>query len=235
MAETTSSPSTQDHSITQLQNIRGFDRGDLCTGVHINNISFHLQCLDPNADPTGFFSSYKVLLDRPISVKYALSAMDDDDHSLRTICFAHYIERLFYSDVRTRIVQQFEYLYRSDDDVYVNLFVNKPDILPGEMFPISTARALHREFANIYHQQYDPTMHIWLRYRGFREGLTPEPLKKVLLHSFRVRRDQQPREVYTKLYSYCNDLLLFTADNFDETTQVCAINPAPAYRMHAHR
>ncbi len=139
MAEAAPSTSAQDHTLTQLQTIRGLDRGDPCTGVHVNNIVFHLQCMDQNADPTGFFSSYKVILDRPISVKYALSAMDDDDSSLRTICLAHYIERLFYSDEHTRIAQQFEYLYRSDDDIFVNLFVNKPDILPGEMFPISTA------------------------------------------------------------------------------------------------
>ncbi len=143
MAEATASTSTQDHALIQLQTVKGLERSDPCTGVHVNNIVFHLQCMDPNADPTGFFSSYKVILDRPVSVKYALSAMDDDDSCLRTICFAHYIERLFYSDVRTRIAQQFEYLYHAEDDIYVNLFVNKPDILPGEMFPISTARALH--------------------------------------------------------------------------------------------
>ena len=194
-----------------------------CNGVHINNIVFHLQCLDPTPDPTAYYSSYKINLDRPVSVKSVFDALDDDDQCLRTACFAHSLERIFYSEIRTKVVQQANYLYRAEDEILLTVFVNKPDIFPEEMYPLSTARAMYKEFSNAIKNRPDPTLHIWIRYRGYRDHNITDVYKKVLITTFRYRYQKQPKEAFNKLYSYCNDLLLFTVDNFDTTYRICNI------------
>ncbi len=80
MAEASSShvTSTPNTTLVTLRNERKY-QPDQCTGVYVNNILFHLQCLDPTPDPTAYYSSYKINLDRPVSVKYVFDAPDDDD------------------------------------------------------------------------------------------------------------------------------------------------------------
>ncbi len=81
---------------------------------------------------------------------------------------------------------------------------------------------MHKEFSNAIKDHPDPTLYIWIRYRRYRDHTITDVYKKVLVTTFRCRYQKHPKEVFNKLYSYCNDLL-FTADNFDTTYRICNI------------